>query len=172
MPPQTSPHGQPQVPLGQDASCHIDYKEPGCQHILGRGQVSVALKHSQMHVEHIRQWLNQTSWHPRCDDKRPNSPCNTVSLLEMLVDFELTTGIRIGGEGSNVLTLAERSRVHCYYFRTITRIFTVRLNGITTTYTKAVMPLQDAASLAALGSPVLCVFGRKHLYTLLSRAHS
>ena len=76
-----------------DAEGKITIKTRGTQSIKGRGNVDISVKHPIMYVEPVRRWLNLQRWKSRDPEKRPNSPSETVTHLECLVDFELTTGI-------------------------------------------------------------------------------
>ena len=144
-----------------DASCQIDFRPRGNQAILGRGKVNIGLKHPQIYVDHVRRWLNLLEWRPRAEEDHSNTPDNTATHLELLVDFELTSGIRFGDDGPTVLTWAEKARILGYYIKTIARVYTVELDGFKTGFMKALRPILDAASLAPLGAPVLSGYARK-----------
>ena len=148
-----------------DANCSIEFQPRGHQQIPGRGKVNIGLKHPRIYVDYVRRWLNLLEWRPRTEDEHLNTPGNTITHLELLVDFELTTGIKIGDEGPTTLSWAERARLLGYYIKTIARVYMVELNGMKTGFTKAMRPILDAASLAPFGAPVLSGYARKPYWT-------
>ena len=143
----------------------IHFQSRGTQNIQGRGVVDVSVKHPFIYIEYVKKWFNMLAWKPRDPNERPNSPGETVTYLECLVDFELTTGIKFGNEGPHPLSWAERARILAYYVKTLARVYTVKLNNIQVPFKQAMRPMLDAAPLAPLGAPVLSGYGRKPIWT-------
>ena len=137
----------------------ITYKKRGTQRIRGRGSVNISLIHPQIYLEPVRQWFNGLKWKKRSEDSA-NAPCSTVTLLECVVDFELTTGLRLEDCEGKEMTWGQKAKRLGYYLRTMSRINTIKWNGTTMSFQKAVLPTTDATSITPLGGPLMSGYGR------------
>ena len=88
------------------------------QHIKGRGTIDTSMRHPIIYAEPIRKWFNMLVWNARDPEQRPNSPCETITHLECLVELEMATGIKFGNEGHEPMSWAERARILAYYIKT------------------------------------------------------
>ena len=110
---QTSPHEKQSstdfdrihIPMPSEP---IKYKKRGEQHLKGSGKVDVSLRHPRFYMPIIRRWFNRLRWKLR--QEGPNTPSNTVTMLECVVDFELSMGHGIGTVKGEVLTWAQKAR--------------------------------------------------------------
>ncbi len=78
-----------------------------------------------------------------------------------VIDFELSTGFRLGVDGACGNTWAEKARVLAYIVKALARIHTITINGARTTLQKALRPRGDVPSLTPLGAPVTSGYGRR-----------
>jgi hypothetical protein len=111
----------------------------------------------------VRRWFNRLRWKAR--QEGPNTPSNTVTLLECVVDFELFTGHCLGSIKGETLTWAQKASRLAYYLKALVRTHTVAWNGIETTYKHALRPTTDATSITPLGGPLMSGFGRRPVWT-------
>ena len=100
----------------------INYKKRGEQHVKGRGKVDVSLRHPRFYMPVIRRWFNRLRWKPR--QEGPNTPSNTVTMLECVVDFELFTGHCLGTVKGEVLSWAQKACRRAYYLKALVRTHT------------------------------------------------
>ena len=141
----------------------VAYKKRGETQVKGRGRVNTSLIHPSTYLEPIRNWLNRLKWKPR-GEVRTSTPSETTTLLEGVVDLELSTGIRIGDSEGIKMTWGMKAKRLAYYIRTLARINTVSWIGITLAYTKALRPTTDATSFTPLGGPLMSGFKRKAIW--------
>ena len=140
----------------------IKYVERGTQHMRGRGSVNVSPRHPQYYLEIVRQWFNRLKWHPR--RQGPNNPSTTVTFIECVVDFDLTTSHCLGAIKGQPMTWAEKAKRLAYYLKTLARTHQITWNGLKVSYKQALRPTIDAASLTPLGAPILSGFLRKPIW--------
>ena len=108
----------------------------------------------------IRRWFNKLRWKPRSEG--PNAPSNTVTLLECVIDFELSMGHCLGSVEGEILTWTQKTqRLAYYYLKALVRTHTATWNGISVTHKQALRPTTDATSITPLGGPLMSGFGRK-----------
>ena len=123
------------------------------------GSVNVSMKHPQFYIEPIRRWFNKLSWYPR--DQGPNSPEKTVTLLECVVGFELSTGLCLGSMTGKTLTWTQKALRLFYYLKAIIRTHSVRWTAIQVSLKQALRPTTDATSITPRGGPLMAGFARK-----------
>ena len=104
-------------------------------------------------MEPIRSWFNYLTWQKR-GTTQLNVPRATTTLLECVIDFEMTSGLRLGDCEGIRLSWGQKAKRLGYYLRTLARINTIAWNGIPMSYNQAVKPTIDATSLTPLGGPL------------------
>ena len=141
----------------------IAYKKRGTFYVKGRGNVNVSLIHPQIYLEPVRKWFNSLMWIKR-DADQLNSPNKTATLLECVVDFEMTSGIRLEDCEGARLSWGQKAKRIGYYLRTLARINTISWNGIPMSYNQAMKPTTDATSLTPVGGPLQTGFARRPIW--------
>ena len=143
-------------------SYKIGYNKRGTQHIQGRGKVSIAFCQTQYYLEPVRNWFNSPKWKPRCSET--NEASNTTTMLECIVDFELSAGMRLEDIKAEKLSWSQKADRLSYYIKTLARTNTITWNGPTVTHRQALRPTPNAPSLTPLGAPLMAGYARKPLW--------
>ncbi len=111
------------------------------------------------YAEPTQWWVEHVRWERPGEGALPNEPSRTASYLECAMDFELSTGFKIGLDGATRTTLANKARVLAYTIRTLARIYGLEKNGEAMTLSRALEPRTDAAALTPLGAPLTSGYG-------------
>ncbi len=144
-----------------DLPCDVHYQRRGTQWIKGRGDVNVTFAYPPHYADPVRWWWNRLRWPRATQEEGHDAADQTAAYLECVVDFELTTGFRLGEDGACGRSWAEKARVLAYIVRTLARVHTVAKNGLRTTLQKAVGPRTNATALASLGAPLVSGYSKR-----------
>ncbi len=141
--------------------CYARLQKRASQLVPGRGMVNISFNYPGYYAEAVRWWWNRLRWPVEAVRGEANGAATTVSYLEGVIDFELSTGFRLGLDGACGSTWAEKARVLAYIVKALARIHTITINGARTTLQKALRPRGDVPSLTPLGAPVTSGYGRR-----------
>ena len=101
-------------------------------------------------------------WKKRHDET--NEPHNTTTLIECIVDFELTMGMRLEDISGEKLSWSQKAERLAYYIVTLVMANTMKWHATEVTYRQAIRPTSNATSLTPLGAPLMSGFARKPLW--------
>ncbi len=147
------------VKFGDADGYKIKLAKRGTTLVNGRGNVSIAYAYPPAYAEPIRWWAENVRWERPKEGSLQNEPSRTASYLECVIDFELSTGFRIGLDGATATTWANKAKVLAYTIRALARIYGLKKSGVGMSLAQALEPRTDAASLTPLGAPLTSGYG-------------
>ena len=128
----------------------FDHTEKAHTRIPGRGKIQTGLPYAAHFIEAIKWWFSLLKWTPLWQDRpksrRPHE--YTCTYLEMVVDFETASGIDIPISG-----WAQKANILSVALRSLSRIYTLLIDGHPTTWTTALEPKNARPTLTPLGAP-------------------
>ena len=136
------------------------------QRVPGRGSVNTYLTFPRHFLDPLIWWLSTVKWtklsRERDDDTHPFQ--RTTSYYEMVVNFELTTAIRVPGAD-----WTQQPSDFADMLRAVARIFLVTDGDATYTYNNYFAPERSVAALTCLGAPRVPGVHRRPLWLLADR---
>ena len=128
----------PRMPPG------VRLQRRGTHHVPGRGQVSTAFAYPPHYAELVLWWLNEITWSTPVNCEPPNSSNNTTTMLECVVDMEMSTGFRLDAEGLISSDWASKAKALAHIIRTLARVHGVEAGAGKTTL-RAARPQTEMA---------------------------
>ncbi len=132
--------------------------------VAGRGMVNLSFMFPAYYADAIRWWLNQIKWVTPSSAVNLSAASSSVTFLECAVDFELSTGLRLGLEGSCGPTWADKAKAMAYLMKAAARIFTIKHHGRDIGYNAALRPSPNVFSLSPLGAPLMSGLARRPVW--------
>ncbi len=148
------PHFPHYVPLRKGASVLI----------AGRGMVNTSFQYPAYYAEAVHWWLGKLRWIASSSLASLSAAVSSVTQLELVIDFEMSTGLRLGMEGACETSWSGKAHALVEMIKALVRIHTVYLNGSKTTYKQAFQPRPNVSALAPLGAPAMAGYARRPVW--------
>ena len=84
--------------------------------------MSTAFVYPLHYAELVLWWLNEITWSTPVNCEPPNSSNNTTTMLECVVDMEMSTGFRLDAEGLVSSDWASKAKALAHIIRTLARV--------------------------------------------------
>ncbi len=132
--------------------------------IEGRGMVNLSFAFPTHYADAVRWWLNNLKWVTQSSLIGLPMTATSVTHLECVIDFEMSTGLRLGLDGACATTWSAKARALYYIIKALARIYTINIGCNKVGFKHAFLPRSNVASLAPLGAPVMAGFARRPVW--------
>ncbi len=132
--------------------------------IAGRGMVNISFALPAFYADAVRWWLNRLQWPTADAVVGLPSPLTSATYLECVVDLELSSGLRLGVDGSCGTTWAAKAKALYYIVRTLARIHTIDVGHEKSAFKTALSPRPSVSALSPLGAPLQAGFARRPIW--------
>ncbi len=132
--------------------------------IKGRGMVNLSFAFPVHYADAVRWWLNNLKWIVQGSTGSLPPAASSVTYLECVIDFEMSTGMRLGLDGACSTTWSAKARALYYIIKALARIHTITIGCTEVGFKRAFQPKSNISSLAPLGAPVMAGFSRRPVW--------